>query len=136
MVDLGPQEGPPPRHVEPWTHVLGHVLVPNPKRSFCSCGWSTSGTEVNAQVQAHLREAWPVLVPRLRGESFAQWRERVAVAHGQALEARERAWQKHRMGQPIQPGQPIPFIPQEYSRADEHVQVLEQQLADILQAEL
>jgi hypothetical protein len=128
---LHPDAGPPPRHVEPWTRVVGHVPVRDPQRPFCACGWSAAGEDPQTAVNTHLREAWPVLVPRLDGETHEQWRDRVAVEHAAALDARERAWDRNDMGRGIQPGERIPVTPDDYSAADTRAEVLEHQLTDL-----
>src|SRR4051794_29900370 len=45
QTELDPEIGPPPRAVQPWTHVVGHEVIRRPPgRSFCSCGhWSYEG---------------------------------------------------------------------------------------------
>lgn len=131
MTGLDADTGPPPRHVEAWTRVVGHVPISDPARPFCPCGWSAAGQDPREAVRQHLRDAWPVLVPRHDGETHEQWRERVAIRHAEALDARESAWEAHRMGRPLQPGQTIPTIPHDYAHADENVQVLEHQLDDL-----
>lgn len=121
-------EGLPPRTVQPWTRVFGHTVVRDGSRPFCSCGWSSTGANVDQSIKEHLREAWPVLMPRKHEEPYELWRNRVAVAHGEALEERERLWEEHEMGKPIRPGQHVPVIPEEWARADDRVEVLERQL--------
>lgn len=107
MTELDPHTGPPPRHAEAWTRVLGYVPVRDPARPFCSCGWSAAGLDPTEAVRKHLREAWPVLVPRGDGETHQHWRDRVALRHAEALEARDASWDAHRMGRPLHPGQAI-----------------------------
>lgn len=124
--ELDPDEGPPPRVVQPWTRVTGHVVTAGGR--FCSCGRSSSSGEAAV---AHIRDAWPLLVPKEDGEDLGTWRQRIAVAHGEALEERERIWQEHGMGEPTLPGQPLPSIPDAWARADDRVQVLEQQMIAI-----
>lgn len=127
MSELDPQEGPPPRHFDAWTRVVGHAPVRDRRRPFCSCGWVAPGQGNAAAVAEHLRLAWPELVPRLDGEGREQWLDRVALLHVEALEDRERAWDRNGMDRPVQPGQAIPVIPQDWARADDRVQVLEHQ---------
>lgn len=79
----------------------------------------------------HLRNAWPVLVPRSEGETRSAWRARVAVMHGQAVDESRQLWENHRMGEPVQPGQPYPQNPDEYDAVEERVQVLERQLQEL-----
>ena len=69
MVELEPEQGPPPRAVEPWTRVVGHTVIDDDGRQFCSCGWRRAA--VDETVEDHLRSAWPVLVPRGEGETRA-----------------------------------------------------------------
>ncbi len=125
MTELDPDEGPPPRAVHPWTQVAGHTYVRRPGRSFCSCGWANDGPRTGQQIEDHLRDAWPILVPEEEGESRSAWRDRVVLAHANALQERERLWTEYGMGNPIEPGQPLPVMTQDYVRADERVQVLE-----------
>lgn len=131
MTETGEDQGPPPRQVQPWTRVAGHVVVRGPRRTFCSCRWSDAGEDAEGAVAEHLRTAWPILVPRERGETERDWRNRVVAAHAEALEERELLWRQHRMGEPIRPGQPFPVIPDEWADADKRVAVLEHQLAEI-----
>lgn len=92
-----------------------HVVVRGPQRTFCSCRWSTTDEAAADAVTEHLRTAWPILVPQEQGETVRQWHGRLAEAHAEALEKRELLWQQHRMGQPIQPGQPFPVIPEDWA---------------------
>lgn len=131
MTELDPAEGPPPRTVHAWTQVAGHTYVRRPDRSFCSCGWANDGSRAGQRIEDHLRDAWPILVPRGEGEARSVWRDRVALAHADAPRERERLWNKYGMGNPVLPGQPFPVITRDYARADERVQVLEWQLEQI-----
>ncbi len=131
VTEPGAEQGPPPRQVEPRTRVVGHVVVSGPRRTFCSCGWSTTHEAAANAVTQHLRTAWPILVAKDDGETVADWRERLVAAHAEALETRELLWQQHRMGDPIQSGHPFPLIPEDWAEADERVQVLEHQLAEM-----
>ena len=76
----------------------------------------------------HLRNAWPVLIPRDPDETHLSWRERVAAAHRQAIEVGERLWHEHGMGDPVLPGQAFRSVPEVWSTADDRVTVLEHQL--------
>lgn len=76
----------------------------------------------------HVREAWPVLIPREPDETRSSWRERVASAHSEAIEVRDRLWHEHRMGDPVLPGQAFRSVPEAWSTADDRVTVLEHQL--------
>jgi hypothetical protein len=131
--ELDPEDGPPPREVYPWTHVVGHVIVRVPgRRSFCDCGWSYTGEgDHRVQVDEHKRTAWPRLIPRLPDETRAQWRDRVAVAHDEALLAREALWVEERLDGPTPPGHAFAVPSTEYCRADDLVTVLEWQLSQI-----
>jgi len=129
MGELEPDQGPPPRAVETWTRVVGHTVVDNAGRQFCSCGWR--GEAVGETVEDHLSNAWPVLVPRGEGETRSAWRARVAIMHGQAVDESGQLWENHRMGEPVRPGQPFAQNPDEYDAVEERVQVLERQLQEL-----
>lgn len=131
MNECAPDEGPPPRDVQLWTRVVGHVVVRRPERTFCSCRWSHTGAGGDAAATEHLRTAWPILVPHQDGETHAEWRHRVAVAHAEAMGESERLWSEHRMDESVQPGRPFPLTPADRARADDRVEVLERQLADL-----
>ena len=103
MGELEPDQGLPPRAVEPWTRVVGHTVVDNAGRQFCSCGWR--GAAVGATVEEHLRNAWPVLVARGEGQTRLAWRARVGIMHRQAVDESGQLGEKHRMSEPVQPGQ-------------------------------
>ncbi|WP_460796833.1 hypothetical protein [Nocardioides pacificus] len=121
---LAPSDGVPPRQVEPWTRVTGHVVVANRPQAFCSCGdgaprdWAGTGREWRDE---HLRDAWPELVPQLESESADDWFSRVALAHGDALHALSDL-------PTLRDSQPIPVITNEDMDADDRLQVLEHQL--------
>lgn len=122
---FAPSDGVPPRRVEPWTQITGHVVVANRPQAFCSCGeraprdWAGTGREWRDE---HLRDAWPELVPRLEGESFEDWLDRIALEHSEALRA---------VAEPLRPlrdGQPIPVMSAADMAADDRLEVLEHQL--------
>lgn len=123
---LAPSNGAPPRQVEPWTQVAGHVVVTNRPQAFCSCNeraprdWTKTAREWRA---AHLREAWPELIPQLQGESDEDWLTRIALEHSDALRAL--ADIDHR---PQRDGEPIPVMTNEDEAADDRLEVLEHQL--------
>lgn len=129
---LETDQGPPPRVVEPWTRVVGHTIVRSAD-GFCECGWRRRAGE-DETVEDHLRDAWPVLVPRRENEAHAAWRGRVAILHGEAVEAVARLWEQHGMGHPIQPGASFPVNPPEYDIAEDRVAVLERQLQELTRA--
>lgn len=131
-----PDVGPPPRAVEPWTRVPGHVLNPGlaggrAGRPLCSCGWTGPGDAPRDEQREHLRQAWPELLERLPDEKRLDWRARVALAHTEAQEEEERLWQAHRLYDGVRPGEPIPLVPAEVAAAGERVAVLEHQLQSI-----
>jgi hypothetical protein len=101
------------------------------RRPFCACGWSVAGEDWQTAVDSHLREAWPVLNPRLDGEIHEQWRDRVAAEHAAAVDDRERAWDRNYMGRGVQLGVRIPVVPYDYSAADASLEVLKHQLDDL-----
>jgi len=132
--ELDPEIGPPPRNVQPWTHVAGHEVIRRPPgRSFCSCGhWSYEGPgNHRAEVDEHIRTAWPILVPRLAGETRSDWRNRVARAHEEALLVREGFINRDGLDQPTRPGASFPLLSVDFSNADDVVTVLEWQLKQI-----
>ena len=124
---LAPSDGVPPRQVEPWTQVTGHIVVANRPQAFCSCGgrasrdWAGTGREWRDK---HLREAWPELVPQLEGESEDEWFARIALAHGEALDAMSDL-------PTLRDSQPIPVMTNEDMDADDRLQVLEHQLTAV-----
>lgn len=136
LTETGADRGRPPRQVQPWTRVAGHVVVRGPQRTFCSCRWSIAEENAEGAVAEHLRTAWPILVPKQHGETVREWRDRVVAAHSEALAEYELLWQQHRMGEPIQPGQAFPVIPDDWADADERIEVLEHQLAEMPSHEL
>jgi hypothetical protein len=130
MTDVDrPEEGVPPRAVQAWTSVRGHTIAGTQGRYVCSCGeWraeTDSGSEAEAQRMEHLRNAWPVMVPREPGERRDSWRERIAAAHDEALQERHRLEARDHLLEPTREGQPFPIISREFSAADERVTVLE-----------
>lgn len=130
MNEFEPDGGPPPRQVEPWTQVVGHKVIRG-TRTFCSCGWSASEGESSDD---HLANAWPVVLPRFVDETDRQWHARVASAHAEALETRERLWERDGHDGPIPPGGAFPVDSDELSRAEDLVTVLEWQLTQIPRA--
>jgi hypothetical protein len=123
-----PAEGPPPRRVEDWTTVPGHVVTKT-SPMFCGCGeWRAgNGTRAEqlAEARRHLRDAWPVLVPKNAGESRSAWRERIAVEHHAALEERHRLEERDGLLRPTPEGGEFPVLTGDYSAADDRVEVLE-----------
>lgn len=129
---LAPADGVPPRRVEPWTQVTGHVVVTDRPQAFCSCNeraprdWAGTGREWRDE---HLREAWPELVPQREGETYDDWLSRIAVEHGTTLDALipdER---------PLRDGEPIPVMRAKDVALAERLEVLEHQL-NAVQAKL
>lgn len=106
-------------------------MVTRGEGSVCSCGWPGKAG-AGQTVEEHLRSAWPELLPRERDETHAEWRQRVAAAHGEAIEERERMWEELHMGRPIEPGSEFPVSSGEYGEADDRVKVLEHQLEQLL----
>ena len=53
------------------------------------------------------------------------------MMHRQAVEEAGQLWEKHRMSEPVQPGQPFPQNSAEYDSVEESVQVLEMQLQEL-----
>lgn len=131
MSEFAADASPPPRQVESWTHVVGHVIARRPERRFCSCGWSHTGEDGDAAVSEHLHTAWPILLPRQKDETLADWRQRLMAELAEAVEESQKLWEHHRMGEPVKPGEPFPLIPDDWARADERVQVLERQLSEM-----
>lgn len=135
---LAALDGVPPRRVEAWTQVSGHVVVTDRPRAFCSCGersprdWGGTGAEWRQQ---HLGEAWPILVPRADDESLGDWLNRIALEHSEAMRVEDRIGSRLGLDRPVEPGQPYPVITAEYAAAGERVEVLEHQL-DVVRAKL
>ena len=74
----------PPRPVDSRTQVAGHSIRGQAgQRAFCECGERQSpGDDESADAwrATHLRDAWPVLVPKLKSEPLEVWVERIAAA--------------------------------------------------------
>lgn len=128
---LAAADGVPPRQVEAWTQVSGHVVVADRPRAFCSCGeraprdWAGTAREWR---QEHLREAWPILVPRAGDEPLGDWLNRIALEHSKAAQVEGRMRSDLGLDRPVEPGQPFPVITAEYADAGERVEVLERQM--------
>lgn len=128
---LAASDGVPPRQVEAWTQVSGHVVIADRPRVFCSCGerspreWGGTGAEWR---QEHLRAAWPILVPRDGDEPFGDWLNRIAFEHSKAVQVEDRIHSYLGLDRPVEPGQPYPVITAEYAAAGERVEVLEHQM--------
>lgn len=122
---LAPSDGAPPRQVEPWTQVTGHIVVADRPRAFCSCGvraprdWAGSGRDWR---DAHLSQAWPELVPRIEGEPYDDWLTRIALEHSEALRLVSEP------DRPLREGQPIPVMTSQDIDAADRLEVLEHQL--------
>jgi hypothetical protein len=130
--ELDSEVGIPPRQVLRWTRVAGHVIVRTERPPFCSCGWHAEARAgADEAIDEHLREAWPILVPKKDGESPAAWRTRVALLHEEAIQASAALWAEHRMDDGIRPGGSIPEIPRDWAMADERVQALDHQLQEM-----
>jgi len=131
---LAAADGVPPRQVEAWTQVSGHVVVADRPRAFCSCGerspreWGGTGREWR---QEHLREAWPILVPRNGDEPYGDWLNRIALEHSKAVQVEDRVYRHLGLDRPVEPGQPFPVITAEYAVAGERVEVLEHQMKTV-----
>lgn len=125
--------GPPPRNVEPWTHVPDHeVIASRGGPVFCSCGIRPAATDDPVEWRtAHLRGAWPVLVPRLDGEPLGQWMNRVSEEYVAASKVETDLFQEMGGARPIRPGEPYPVMSPEYEAAGDRVQVLEYQLEEL-----
>lgn len=130
MIDpLAPSNGVPPRQVEPWTQVDGHVVITNRPQAFCSCNeraprdWPGTGRDWR---DAHLSVAWPELVPQLEGESYEDWLSRIAQEHSDALRAVAAHDQR-----PQRDVEPIPVMTTEEMAADDRLEVLEHQLLTV-----
>jgi len=80
---------------------------------------------------AHLREAWPILVPRLGDEPYASWLNRIALQHSEAVRAEDELYHQLGLDQPVEPGQPYPVITDEYAVAGERVEVLKHQMDEV-----
>ena len=106
--DPAPAVNAPPRQVAPWTQVLGHsVSARSNGLAFCSCGeQQRRGTEQTPTewVKAHLRDAWPVLVPRLRGEPLEGWMARISEDYVAACQVELMLAEDLGIGQPIPEG--------------------------------
>lgn len=126
--------GPPPRVVMPDTQVEGHRVVTGAARTFCSCGWR-AGTPDQPTTADHLRDAWPLIAPRLEHESLADWRQRLLRLLREATDEERRLWDKHKMGNPIGPGEPFPILQEDYADADDRVAVLTWQLEELSRAQ-
>jgi hypothetical protein len=128
---LAAADGVPPRQVEAWTQVSGHVVIADRPRAFCSCGersphdWGGTAREWRQQ---HLRDAWPILVPRDGDEPYGDWLNRIALEHSKAVQVEDRIYSHLGLDRPVEPGQPFPVITAEYAAASERVEVLEHQM--------
>lgn len=131
---LEPSVSPPPRPIEAWTHVPGHEVIARPGRhTFCSCGArAREGEDAQVWRTTHLREAWPILVPRLDGETYAHWMERVSDAHAAAARTELGEFEANGGAREIAPGEPYPVISAAYEEASDRVLVLQHQLDEIL----
>lgn len=122
---LAPSDGAPPRQVEPWTQVTGHIVVADRPRAFCSCGdraprdWAGNGRDWR---DAHLRQAWPELVPRIEDEPYGDWLTRIALEHSEALRI------VSELDRPLREGEPIPVMTHEDTATADRLEVLEHQL--------
>jgi len=125
-----PDVGPPPRVVMPHTQVEGHLIVTAANRTFCSCGWRAD-TPAQPTAADHLRDAWPLIAPHLEHESLADWRQRLLALLQEATDEERRLWAKHKMGNPIRPGEPYPVLQEDYTDADDRVAVLTWQLDEL-----
>ena len=131
---LAAADGVPPRHIEPWTQVSGHAVVANRPQAFCACGeraprdWKGTGREWR---EAHLREAWPILVPRQGDESYGSWLDRIALRHSEAVRAEDELYHQLGFDHPVEPGQPYPVITDEYAATGERVEVLKHQVDEV-----
>jgi hypothetical protein len=129
-----PSNGTPPRTVEAWTQVAGHIVVANQRLPFCSCGdrapndWALSPREWRDE---HLRGAWPVLVPKLDGESLEDWRSRLSDEYVKASAAEQELYDALGLGRSIPPGGAFPTITPEYADAGERVEVLQEQIEEV-----
>ena len=138
MDHIEPSVSPPPRHVEPWTRVVGHQVNSSPQSgigprgsaAFCSCG-ERQADDRPAQDwrEEHLANAWPILIPREADESLAQWRDRLVAALAQAQQDADPETSRLLAAMDVRPGQPYPVISDFDLRAEERVEVLQHQLA-------
>lgn len=131
---LAPSAGPPPRQVRPWTHVPGHEVVTSSRRhAICTCGEQQRDSEQPADQwrDVHLREAWPVLVPRDESESLVTWMARVSEQYVAASKAELELAEELGLGMPLREGQHIPVMTPEYSAAGDRVVVIKHQM-DVL----
>lgn len=134
---LEPSECPPPRQVFEWTQVPGHTTVhPDRRPSFCSCGArqaASDGLRPREWRDAHLHEAWPILVSRLDREPYEEWMNRISIEHAGAARVEQQIAEELGIGKPIPPAGRIPTMTNDYMRASDRVEVLQRQLDEVRQ---
>lgn len=138
---LDPDCAPPPRQLQPWTAVEGHlVTAPNSTIGFCSCGEQEPPLPRSDDREArrrawlawrddHLRNAWPILCPRWGNESVWQHLDRLESAHIESQQALIRAMADAGLNQPVRPGGPYPVITPEVMHLENVQECLAHQLA-------
>jgi hypothetical protein len=77
---------------------------------------------------AHLHDAWPILVPRLTGEPYEDWMHRISIEHVGAAQEEQQIAEADGLGDPIPPGARIPTMTNDFMRASDRVEVLQHQL--------
>lgn len=129
-----PDSSPPPRQVMPWTRVPGHHVVGR-LRAFCECGAQpkdTDGThDPDEWREEHLRDAWPILVPRVEGETLEAWMGRISDRLVEASAREQALFDRDGLGFPIPPGGQFPTISAEYEAASDRVEILQHQLDEV-----
>lgn len=126
-----PEEGPPPRKIEPWTRVTGHQIISRRRpEAWCKCGFWRAATS-DSSSDEHLRTAWPVLVQKLDGETFEGHVGRVEKALAQAIHTEGELDIEAGIHEPIQPGHAFPTITPEMVAAGGRVDVLQHQLEEL-----
>ena len=73
-----------------------------------------------------------MLVPRLEGETYALWMERVSDEYVTASRIESDEFEANGGSRGIAPGEPIPVISETYMNASDRVLVLQHQLDEIL----
>lgn len=129
MTDFEPDTGPPPRSIQPWTKVQGHVVTSSPP-FICKCGWRAPRDASRGSVDEHLQEAWPLLVERMDADTFDTYRARLEQAHAAAVEDVRRLEDAEDL-RPIPPGGEYPIVSQELGEAEDRLAVLQHQLTDV-----